>query len=78
MMEISSISAKKTPQVGAKSVLNSTLSKTKQPIFKIRNFGWLVTGMVEACHQISADDLSKVEQKVSTATQLKTDQTTSS
>ena len=78
MMKISSISAKKTSQVGAKSVPNSASLKTEQPTSKIRNFGWLVTGMVEACHQISADDLSTVERKVSTTTQLKTYQTTSS
>ena len=29
---------------------------TERSTSKTRNFGWLVTGMVEACQQISVDD----------------------
>ena len=37
---------------------NSTSSKTTiKQTSKTRNFGWLVKGMVESCHQISADAL---------------------
>ena len=41
----------------SRSVKNSTSSKTIKETCKTRNFGWLVKGMVEACHQISAEDL---------------------
>ena len=40
-------------------VKNPTSPKTSQQTPKTRNFGWLVTGMVEACHQISAEELNQ-------------------
>ena len=43
----------------SESVEDSTSSKTIKQTLKTRNFGWLVKGMVEACHQISADDLNQ-------------------
>ena len=43
----------------SKSVKNPTSSKTIKQTSKTRNFGWLVTGMVEACHQINADELNQ-------------------
>ena len=36
----------------SRAVENSTSSETIKKTPKIRNFGWLVQGMVEACHQI--------------------------
>ena len=33
-----------------------SLSSTTKKNVRIRNFGWLVTGMVEACHQINNSD----------------------
>ena len=41
----------------SRAVQNPTSSKTSKQTSKTRNFGWLVIGMVEACHQISDDDL---------------------
>ena len=43
----------------SKSVKNPTSSKTTKQTSKTSNFGWLVKGMVEACHQISADDVNQ-------------------
>lgn len=40
-------------------VKNPTSPKTSKQTPKTRNFGWLVTGMVEACHQISAEELNQ-------------------
>ena len=45
------------PKSGA--VKNLTSSKTIKQTSKTRNFGWLVKGMVEACHQISIDELNQ-------------------
>lgn len=41
----------------SRSVKDSRASTTIKQTSKTRNFGWLVKGMVEACHQISAEDL---------------------
>ena len=41
------------------TVKNLTSLKTIKRTSKTRNFGWLVKGMVEACHQISADELNQ-------------------
>ena len=38
------------------SLKDSASSTTERPTSKTRNFGWLVTGMVEACQQISTED----------------------
>ena len=43
----------------SESVKNSTSSETLKQTSKTRNFGWLVKGMVEACHQINADELNQ-------------------
>ncbi len=43
----------------SRAVKNHPSSKTIKQASKTRNFGWLVKGMVEACHQISADDLNQ-------------------
>ncbi len=48
-------------KLNSKAVKNSALSKTGKKAIKVRNFGWLVAGMVEACHQISVNDLAKVD-----------------
>lgn len=57
----SQISPVQSTRVAPRSLKNATSSKTKGQTSKIRNFGWLVTGMVEACHQISADDLVEID-----------------
>ena len=43
----------------SESVKNSTSSKTLKQTSKTRNFGWLVKGMVEACHQINVNELER-------------------
>lgn len=43
----------------SESVKNPTLSKTSKQTSKTRNFGWLVKGMVEACHQINVDEFNQ-------------------
>ena len=53
------ISPPQSAKAESKSVQNPPSSKTSKPISKTRNFGWLVKGMVEACHQISADELNQ-------------------
>ena len=54
-MKTSSASAKQTPPVRSailksESVSNSTSSKAERQTSKVRNFGWLVMGMVEDCY----------------------------
>ena len=55
------VSPEKSTKHNPKLVQNFTSSKTDRQTSKIRNFGWLVTGMMEACHQINIDDLSEVD-----------------
>ena len=43
----------------SESVKNSTSSKTLKQSSKTRNFGWLVKGMVEACHEINVNELDR-------------------
>ena len=43
-------------QPKSSSITDSLSSKTTKQTVKTRNFGWLVKGMVEACHQISNSD----------------------
>ena len=43
-------------QINTSSGKDSTSSTIKQPTSTTRNFGWLVTGMVEACQQITIED----------------------
>ncbi len=53
----SAITKSRTPR-------NSTSSKTTiKQTSKTRNFGWLVKGIVERCHQISTEDLVKIALK---------------
>ncbi len=40
-------------KINAGSLKESASLTTERSISKTRNFGWLVTGMVEACQQIS-------------------------
>lgn len=53
------ISQPQSATAESKSVKNPTSSKTSPQISNKRNFGWLVKGMVEACHQISVDELNQ-------------------
>lgn len=62
-MKTSNTFARQTPsarsaKLNSKPVPNSS-SQTPRQTSKIRNFGWLVTGMVEAGSQIETDNLSQ-------------------
>lgn len=53
---VEQISAKKSAKIAKRSVKDSASLTTECSTSKTRNFGWLVTGMVEACQEISADN----------------------
>ncbi|MBE9043148.1 hypothetical protein IQ255_01775 [Pleurocapsales cyanobacterium LEGE 10410] len=50
------ISRTESAQPKSSSTTDSLSSTTIKQTAKTRNFGWLVKGMVEACHQINNSD----------------------
>ena len=51
------ISSEKSAKTDTGSIKDSASPTTERSTTKTRNFGWLVTGMVEACQQMSVNDL---------------------